>query len=359
MRLLDRYLLGQWIRIFLLTAVGFPVIQVLLQATDRVGRLLERNLSATDIAISYLYTIPESMSQMIPAACLFATVFTLGPLARNSELTAAKASGQSFHRLIVPLIVAAAFASGLSFVVGEVSTRASARALEIQQEKRVRGISYKTNFVYRGNGDWIYAIRMLDTEQEQMANVVFERAGRGPTYPTLSIVADSVVWSDTLAGRWRLRHGSSHFMSDSAVIATFQFRQMRLTSLTQQPRDLLVEAKDPAEMDYRELGRYIELMRRSENDVKKLQVGRALKIAVPATCFVIALFGAPLAMTAPRAGAAIGVAISLGTTVAYLLLINLTRAIGISGLIDPVVAAWAPNLLFLLIALVLLWKVRT
>jgi lipopolysaccharide export system permease protein len=134
---------------------------------------------------------------------------------------------------------------------------------------------------------------------------------------------------------------------------------MRLGALTQRPRELLLEAKDPSEMDYRELGRYIELMRRSENDVKKLEVERALKIAVPATCFVIALFGAPLAMTAPRAGAAIGVAISLGTTVAYLLLINLTRAIGISGLIDPVVAAWAPNLLFFVIALVLLRKVRT
>ena len=359
MRLLDRYLVSQWIRIFLLTAVGFPLIQVLLEATDRGGRLLERSLSPSAIALSYLYKVPESMSQMIPAACLFATVFTLGPLARNSELTAAKASGQSFHRLIVPLIVAAAFASGLSFVVGEVSTRASARALEIQQEKRVSGIPYRPNFVYRGDGDWIYTIRYLDTEQQTMAKVVFERAGRGPNYPTLSIMADSAVWSDTVAGRWRLHHGSSHFLSDSGVVATFQFRQMRLTALTQRPRELLLEAKDPAEMDYRELGRYIDFMRRSENDVNKLEVERALKIAVPATCFVIALFGAPLAMTAPRAGAAIGVAISLGTTVAYLLLINLTRAIGISGLIDPVAAAWAPNLLFFLVALVLLWKVRT
>jgi len=359
MRLLDRYVLTQWIRIFLLTAVGFPLISVLLEATDRVGRLLERNLTPTDIAISYLFKLPENMAQMIPAACLFATVFTLGPLARNSELTAAKAGGQSFHRLIVPLVVAALFASGLSFLTGEVSTRASARALEIQKERRASTLTTRYDFVYRGDGDWIYAIRTLDTEQERMLNAVFERAGRGPDYPTLSIVADSVTWSDTLAGRWRLMRGSSHIMSDSSVIATFQFARMRLAALTQRPRELLVEAKDPSEMDYRELGRYIEVMRRSGNDVRKLQVERALKIAVPATCFVIALFGAPLARTAPRAGAAVGVAISLGTTVAYLLLINLTRAIGISGLIDPNAAAWLPNLLFFLVALVLLWKVRT
>ncbi|HSR15367.1 MAG TPA: LptF/LptG family permease, partial [Gemmatimonadales bacterium] len=291
MRLLDRYVLTQWIRIFLLTAVGFPLISVLIEATDRVGRLIERNLSPADIAISYVFKLPESMAQMIPAACLFATVFTLGPLARNSELTAAKASGQSFHRLIVPLVLAAIFASGLSFAVSEISTRASARALEIQKEQRVRGLSTKYDFVYRGDGDWIYAIRILDTEQQRMTNAVFERAGRGPDYPTLSITADTVQWSDTLAGRWRLLHGSSHFMSDSGVIATFQFRRMRLAALTQRPRELLLEAKDPSEMAYRELGRYVDDMRRSGNDVRKLQVEQALKIAVPATCFVIALFG--------------------------------------------------------------------
>jgi len=358
MRLLDRYLLRQWIRIFLLTAVGFPLVQVLIQATDKVGKLLERNLTAGAIALSYVYVIPESMSQMIPAACLFATVFTLGPLARNSELTAAKASGQSFHRLILPLVLAALFASGLSFLVGEISTRASARALEIQKEKRASGITTRYNFVYRGDGNWVYAIRMLETEQKRMQNVVFEREGKG-AFPTLSIVADSVVYIDTLAGRWRLFSGSSHILGDSTALATFEFRRMRLKALTQRPRELLVEAKNPSEMDYRELRSYIGVMRRSGNDVRKLSVDLALKIAVPATCFVIALFGAPLAMTAPRAGAAVGVAISLGTTIAYLLLINLTRAIGASGLMDPAAAAWAPNGFFLLVGLVLLWKVRT
>lgn len=360
MRILDRYLAGHWIRIFLLTAVGFPLIDVLIQATDRVGRLLEMNLSAGTIALSYVYLVPDSMSKMIPAACLFATVFTIGPLARNSELTAAKASGLSFHRLILPLVIAALFASGFSFVVSEVSTRASARALELQKATRARGQTEKYNFVYRGSGNWLYTIRALDTKTERMQGLVMERPG-GTDAPTLSVVADSAAYSDTLPGpdRWRFMVGSSHFLSDSGVIATFQFRTMRLRPVTQRPRDLLVEAKDPKEMDWRELGVYIEAMRRSNNDVKKLEVERALKLAVPATCFVIALFGAPLAMTAPRAGAAVGVAISLGTTVSYLLLINLTRAIGISGLITPLVAAWAPNLLFFLIALVLLWKVRT
>lgn len=360
MRILDRYLLGSWIKIFLLTAVGFPLVDILLKATERVGRLLERSLSPGTIALSYVYTIPESMSQMIPAATLFATVFTLGPFSRNSELTAAKAGGISFHRLIIPLVVAAIGASVLSFYVGELSTRASQRALELQKERRASSITVRYNFVYRGDRGWIYAVRLLDVKQGRMENVVFERPGTGRDYPTVSVVADSVIYNDTLAGRWRFKSGSTHVMGDSSeVLATFRFASAYIKTLTQRPRQLLVEPTDPSEMDYASLGEYIETLRRSGNDVRRLEVERAIKLAVPAACFVIVLFGAPLAMSAPRAGAAVGIAVSLGTTVAYLMLINLTRAIGASGLMNPTLAAWAPNALFFLWALVLLVRVRT
>lgn len=358
-RILDRYVVGQWLRIFVLTALGFPLVSVLIEATDKLSRLLDRDLGPTTIALSYLYTIPEKMGQMIPAACLFATVFTIGPFSRHSELTAAKAGGMSFHRIIRPLVFASLLAVGLSFAVAELATRASARALELQKEKLARDVNARYNFVYRANGGWIYAVRQLDTEVNQMQNVVFERPGSGPDYPTLAVAADSVVYVDSLPGRWRLLSGSSHFVYDSTTVATFRFQRMRFRPLTQRPRELLVEAKEPEEMDYRELGAYIANLRRSGNDVRKLTVERALKLAIPATCLVITLFGAPLAVTAPRAGPAVGIAISLGTTVVFLLLVNLMKAVGASGVMDPVLAAWVPNLFFFVWAVVLLKRVRT
>ena len=358
-RILDRYVLGQWVRVFLLTALGFPLVSLLFRATDELNKLLDRNVSPGAIWLSYLYSIPEEMAQMIPAACLFATVFTLSPLSRNSELTAAKAGGISFYRIIRPLVLAAVLAAGLSFVMTEVATRASSRALELQKEKEVRSIRTRYNFVYRADAGWIYAVRQLDTEMRRMYNTIFERQGTGAANPTLSVVADSATYSDSLAGGWRLYHGSSHLIYDSTTVATFRFARMRFAPLTQRPRELLLQAQEPEEMDYRELGEYIENLRRSGTAVGKLSVDRALKLAIPAACLVITLFGAPLALTAPRAGPAIGVAVSLGTTVAYLLLINLMKAVGETGVIDPTLAAWLPNAFFLVLAVVLLARART
>src|SRR2546429_9666948 len=83
---------------------------------------------------------------------------------------------------------------------------------------------------------------------------------------------------------------------------------LRVTTLRETPTALLAEPKAPDEMRYAELGRYVDALARSGSDTKKLVVERALKIAIPFTCLVIALFGAPLAMTNPRSGAAWGLA---------------------------------------------------
>src|SRR5437762_9467114 len=78
-------------------------------------------------------------------------------------------------------------------------------------------------------------------------------------------------------------------------------------------------------MGFRELGRFIASMERSGADVNELRVERMLKIAIPITCIVILLFGAPLATSTQRGGAAYGVGLSLATTVIFLMLIQLTK----------------------------------
>jgi lipopolysaccharide export system permease protein len=294
----------------------------------------------------------------MPAAVLFATVFTVGGMGRYSELTAAKASGQSFHRLMLPVFVAAACATGLAFLVGEMAPGATAKEQELQKSRAARPTRTRFNFVYRGDQGWVYTIRSLDVGNRQLKQIMFERQGQGAEYPALVITADSASW-DTTRHTWRVREGASRLIAGPARQATFAFRTMRLRALTQSPADLLAESKAPDEMRYAELGRYIDALKRSGNDANKLIVERALKVALPATCLIIALFGAPLGITSPRAGAAVGVALSLGTTIVFLLMTQIMKAVGAGGVVNPVVAAWLPNLVFLAAGLVLLARTRT
>ena len=357
-RLLDRYILGLWLRIFALTVLGFPVVSILINLTDSLNKLLDRGLTVRQVVISYVYSVPENMFLVLPAAVLFATVFTVGAMARHSELTAAKAGGQSFRRLVFPLILASVFATGLAVVVGELAPGATATQLKIQKAQPEGPTSARFNFVYRGDQGWVYTIRSLEIANRKLKGLLFERQGTGIAYPGLVVTADSGTYDAARPG-WRLWNGASRVIAAPDRQASFTFRSLRLRSFSQTPADLLAEPKAPDEMRYAELGRYIEALERSGNDANKLIVERALKLAIPATCLILAIFGAPLAITSPRAGTAFGIAISLGTTVFFLLLMQIARAVGAGGLINPTAAAWIPNGVFLLIGLGLLARVRT
>jgi lipopolysaccharide export system permease protein len=125
------------------------------------------------------------------------------------------------------------------------------------------------------------------------------------------------------------------------------------------PRDLMSRPRQPHDMTYDELTRIITATERSGGDANLLRVERALKIAVPATCLIIALFGAPLATSSPRGGSGYGVALSLTTTMIFLVMVQLTRAIGGSGVVPPDFAAWIPGIVFGSAGLFLLARVRT
>jgi lipopolysaccharide export system permease protein len=357
MRILDRYVLRQWLLVFFVVMFGFPLLVIVIDLTDKLDRYLMRGLTKAHVALAYLYGMPDTMFLVLPAAVLFATVFTVGAMGRYSELTAAKASGISFHRLVRPIFIAAVASCILGIGLSELVPIGAARKAELLGEKAVRSTGSRVNFVYRADGGWVYAVRTLEIAKREMNDLVMERVGTGLDYPTIVVTAERARYR-RMAG-WTLQNGRVRFLLGPGLERSFDFHTLNARTLVETPEDLLAEPKAPEEMRYAELGRYIDALARSGSDTRKLAVDRALKIAIPFTCIIIALFGAPLAVTNPRSGAAWGVAVSLATTFLFLLLMQLSRAVGGGGLLPPTFAAWLPNILAAGGAAWLLKKVQT
>ncbi len=357
-RTLDRYVLRRWLKIFVITTTGFPLVVILIDLTDKLDDYLLRELAPSAIALAYVFSVPETVFLVLPAAVLFATVFSIGAMNRHSELTAVKASGRSFHRLLVPLLVASLFVAGLSAFVGEMAPNATRRKLELLGELEIRSQNSRQNFVHRASEGWVYTIRSLNVRQRRLTDVVLEREGAGESYPTLVLQARWGMYNDTTA-TWTLSDGRYRILSEDIGEAAFLFDSLRSRSFEETPAELLLEPKRPQEMNYAELGEYIEALERSGGDGRRLTVEQALKIAIPVTCLIITLFSAPLVVAAPRASGAIGVAVGLGTTLMFLLSVQLSQAVGAGGILPPVVAAWTPNVLFCTAGLWFLKRART
>lgn len=353
---LDRYVLRQWIGIFLLSAVGVPAVAVLIDLADRFGRLSDRGVPVPDILLGQLYMFPSKMAMLFPAAVLFATVFTLNAMGRHSELTAVKAGGVSFHRLIAPMMVMALLSVPADFGIQELASYSTSRQKELQGEQISVRDQQRYKFAYASKSGWTWAISRLERTPPRLTGVVLD--GPRVSGHRWILSADSAAWVAPLR-TWQLGPGASHLMGDSGRVQTYRFASARLRAFAEPPGTLMDVPRKAEEMTLGELRDYLDALKRSGAQPGIMKVELPLKYAVPVACLIVALFGAPLAVTNPRAGAAFGLAIALGTTLVYLTGIQIMKALGAKDMVDPVFAAWSMNVFFLALAVGLLAKVRS
>ncbi|HEX6135237.1 MAG TPA: LptF/LptG family permease [Longimicrobiales bacterium] len=354
MSTLDRYVGREFLRLFLLFALCAPLLFVLGDWTEKIDQYARDGISVPSVALGYLYQMPMFISWSFPVAALIATVFTVNNMTRHSEMTAAKAGGISFFRALRVLLPLGILLTVAALVLTELIPIGTRLKKEVLGEVERMPDVMRHDFVYAGPDGHVYSIRQLNAAGPSMSGITIERAYAG--VPILRITARTASW-DSIDG-WSL-HNGTYRRFDQGTEQAFTFETMRMAALTESPEQLMARPKDPEEMRYVELGRFIETLQRSGAKPRETMVERAQKIAIPMATMVIILFGAPLANSSARGGAAYGIGVSLGITVFYMMLFKLTGAAGVAGWMHPTLAAWLPNGLFAVAAVVLLARVRT
>ncbi|MCC7124206.1 MAG: LptF/LptG family permease, partial [Acidobacteria bacterium] len=161
----------------------------------------------------------------------------------------------------------------------------------------------------------------------------------------------------TKPGLWQVNEGwERRFDQPDATV----FERFGVTTLPLEPAEYFVtEVPEPRRMTYPQLQRYITELRSSGYDVLEHEVELYRKVAFPFVTLVMTFIAVPFAVTTGRRGAMYGIGIGIVLALLYWTMISVFAAFGAGGLISPLLAAWAPNLLFGAAAVVLLLTVRT
>lgn len=354
-RVLDRYVTREFLRIFITFVVATPLLFILGDLTDNLDRYMDRKIPGASIALGYVYKFPQFMLWSFPIAALIATIFTVSNMTRHSEMAAAKAGGISFYRVLAPLPVLGIILTLVGIGLTEIVPVAERAWAHVMGEKKEHTAA-RVDFVYRSRQGNVFTVRLLDVERARIDGVAIHRQGDEVKNPTIITVANEAMY-DASKG-WVLRDGYTRSLMGPGKETGRAFKEWA-PGFMETPLDLLAEPRDPEEMRYAELSDFIETMKRSGAEPRKLEVDLAQKIAIPFATLIIMLFAAPLANTSARGGTAYGIGISLGITVMYLMAFRLAAAAGATGALQPQIAAWLPNAALLVATAALLRKVRT
>ena len=211
---LDRYVLKQWLATFLLSAVGVPAVAVIIDLSERFGRAFAiSNIPVGQILLGQVFLFPSKMAILVPAAVLFATVFTLNGMGRHSELTAVQGGGISFYRLIAPMLILATLAVPADYELQELASYSTTRQKELQHEKSSAADSTRTSTSHtRRRSGWTWAIEYLVRRRPARSmRPDRRRRARPPPDSRWTIHADSAIWNASTR-TWSLRHGATYIV---------------------------------------------------------------------------------------------------------------------------------------------------
>ena len=104
MKLLDKYILKEFLRFFLITCVTFIALYLIVDFFEKIRMFLSNQATPAQMASYFIYSIPMIISLTLPAAILLSTLLTYSFLSKFSEITAMKANGVSLYRMALPAL---------------------------------------------------------------------------------------------------------------------------------------------------------------------------------------------------------------------------------------------------------------
>jgi lipopolysaccharide export system permease protein len=299
--------------------------------------------------------IPLLVSRFLPFSVLLGTLIAFVGLNQHSEVVAMKAAGLSAHQILAPLIVASIGIAVVLFAFNEGVVVKSARVVNAWSDndyKRIPPQSGVLGNVWVLNGDDLIRAGIVAGRAPQLTAqrvTIYDRSGG---ILQRVIQADRAV-PDARSGGWRLEGVRIYDANMNVIRNVSQLRAMAGVTPTQ----LTLAKVDPDALDYWTLKQRISELEAAGRPSDEARAGLAHKISGPLSTLLMPLLAAIAAFGLARSGqvlfrAVIGMALGF----AYFVADNFSLAMGNAGAYPPLVAAWAPFLLFLLIGETVLFR---
>ena len=361
-QLVDTYVLTNFVFYVAVMLASFVSLTLIYNFFELMGDML-RNSTLVKMFTYLFFLTPSLIYTMLPISVLVAVLVTFGVLTKHNEVTAFRACGVSLHRLALPiLIIAMVFSGGLFafdfYYVPKANLKQDALRDEIKGRATPQTYLNPDRKWIMGQGSRIFYYRYFDPSEPSMNGVsVFELEPK--TFRlTRQISAVRAHWSQPLK-TWVFEDGWSCDYQGPFCEKSAPFQANTFPELTEPPDYFLKEAVQDKQMNFVELDRYIADLNQSGFDTIKLRVRLFRKFSVPFFALIMAMIAIPFGFLVGNRGAMTGIGVSIAIAMAYLAVGPLFEKIGNVGLLQPEVAAWAPDMLFGLAGMYLLLRMRS
>lgn len=359
MRLLDRYILRNFLQPYVYCILGFLSIWLIFDISDNSSTIFDERAPLGLVVQFYWSQIPQVLVILLPVSLLLALLFSLGRMSRSNEIVSMLTAGVSVPRMVLPLLVVGLVTTGAAFALNySLAAHAElARKLFLEQVLSRTGPREVviTAQVFRNRTDnrtW-YVARFRPNTNEFSGVQVVQQDAQGNI--TRNYIATEAFY-EPVTKTWRLEkaklvnYDPAGNITDEKLVTS-----LTITGWSETPYRLSSAGVRPEFLGIPELREYLRFNSDfPETLLAPFRTQLQYRWALPWTCFVVAFMATPLGISFSRRGIITSVALAIGLVFTLNFLTHLFLALGEGDRVSPITAAWAPNLIFFVIGLYLL-----
>jgi lipopolysaccharide export system permease protein len=359
MRKLDRYILREFLRTYLIIFFSFAALFIVIDVVDNLPRLLRAGASF-DLALTYyLLRLPYLIVLTSPVTVLLTGLFMMNGLAKHNESVAIRAAGVSIKRAMLPLFGLGLLISVTVAAVGEYVLPWAESERSVVYNVKIKGEQpedqmLKARVHYRGKENDFYYFGFFDGYKNTLRVIDLTRIDFNTSQIVERISATSALWDGE---KWELFDCEIRRFRDGNQVFSKFYPSTTIPILNVEPKDFVRITKKTLALNFFELWDYIGRLEKLGEDASREIVDLHMKVAFPLTNLIVIFFFIPIATSNTRSKGR-GWVFMLGLLVcfAYLIVVQISQSFGYNGIIPPVWAAWLPNMFFFLVGLIFLYK---
>lgn len=407
-RTLDRYVLKEHIGPFFVSLMVVTFVLLMDQIMDLLNVIIEKRLDFLTILNVFSLTIPFLLALSIPMAVLIATIMAFGRLQTDSEIIAIKSCGINVYRLITPLILIGLALSFFmiyfnNYILPETNHRLKNQMIKIAYYKPMtiikpgefNSVTNYTIYVKENNGVEMKGIIIYDVESSHYPKTITARRGNivqmasGNAMRAILYDGEMMTRDDKDPNKFELRSFRKLILNIKDIGNNIDFedtsfrsdREMGAKQLQKEIQDRRNEIAVLEKDDYRLVrksafynadksnpeyvreARKADVMLRMNKDritdlkesIRSFEVEYNKKYSIAFACIIFILIGIPLGLMTKSSG--IGMAFSVSSFIFLIYYVSLVggEQMADKGYMSPFVAMWASNIIFLLLAGILIY----
>ena len=359
MKHLDKYILNTFLSKFLLIMLGLLVIIILIDVIDHLNKFIDSKIPQSEIINYYFYSLPWFISIGIPISCLISTIFSLGLMQQQNEITAMKSSGLNIFRISITLLIIGLIISFFSFYFDNyLVTNALNTRNEIEKKyflkNKSKSIKSTKNIYRQISKNHFLTIHRFSHKTNQASMISLQKKQNNKLISRLD--APIMTWNDIIKS-WEIpRYTLRNWENEIEIKATSKDTTIKLNFT---PIDLTRELMKPEEMNYNELKKFVTKLKLNGLNEPRWEVNLHFKTAFAATSFLMVLIGIPLSVSRSKSNLALGIGISILFIFLYYASLKFGQSIGIAGQFNPFWSVWIVNIIFFFIGTTMLYHTKT